>query len=226
MRSGRAERFLRLVAEQPFPDDLAPGIDATDEAPEESSRLRGRRGTAHPRFDRQPRQPSTTVRVSVAPKTMRTRTRAHSEGDVEGRDRRSSHPSTQGIGRSGGRSRRWRKNSARPWTDAEDAWLDGSACGRCSYVPSPTRQGTSLLGRRRLSILTPIVLSCQAGDALAIDLVWDRYTFFSSFIAVLRCLGGQRLVGEAHVHHAGRMPLGRGPDDEPSLAEHATRWLS
>src|SRR5579859_4360451 len=33
-------------------------------------------------------------------------------------------------------------------------------------------------------------------------------------------LGAERLVGEAHVHHRSRVPLGGGQVDEPALREH------
>src|SRR3984893_4791000 len=63
-------------------------------------------------------------------------------------------------------------------------------------------------------------LELEAGD-LGVDVLGHRVHLVLQRLAVLHhVLGGERLVREAHVHHARGMAFRRGEVDEASLAEH------
>src|SRR5438045_6669293 len=82
----------------------------------------------------------------------------------------------------------------------------------------PRRQVPLLLCRQRVDRHAHR-RELQACD-LRVDLLRHRVHADVEFLLLQHeVLGGQRLVGEAHVHDARRVALGRGEIDQPSLAE-------
>src|SRR5919197_4285397 len=84
---------------------------------------------------------------------------------------------------------------------------------------TPGRQVRLLLARERVD-LDADRGELEPGD-LEVDLARHHVDLSLERLALLHHeLGGERLVGEAHVHDGGRMPLRRRQVDEAPFAEH------
>src|SRR5438067_2462622 len=211
MRSG--ERSVSsALSPRSFPT-MAPGIEAT-------TRLQKSLRSEVSRNRRSPsdRNPAPMSRIQSRQNTKRTANSVPQWSATSKARPGSSHPSTQGT------RMRWAleemgKNSARPWTMPRMmAWWIGMR--EVQLRPFLPRCKVLLLLGRELVDPDAHRLELEPGD-LAIDLRRHRIHLLLQLLAVLRhVLGGERLVGEAHVHHARRMPLGRGEVDEAALAQH------
>src|SRR3954467_6714163 len=211
MRSG--ERSLSSArSPRSFPT-MAAGIEETTN-PQNSLRSAVSRKRRSPRE----RNPAPMSLIQSRQKTMRTAKSVPQCSATSKARPGSSQPSTQGT------RMRWAleemgKNSARPWTMPRTmAWWIGMR--EVQLRPFLPRCKVLLLLGRELVDLDAHGLELEPGD-LAIDLGGNRVHLLLELLAVLRhVLGGERLVGEAHVHHARRMPLGGGEIDEAAFAEH------
>src|SRR5438067_8165298 len=211
MRSGE-RRDSSALSPRSFPT-MAPGIEATTR-PQKSLRSAVSRKRRSP-SDRNPAPISLT---QSRQNTMRTAKSVPQWSATSKARPGSSHPRTQGT------RMRWAleemgKNSASPWTMPRTmAWWIGMR--GVQLRPFLPRCKVLLLLGRELVDLDAHRLELQSSD-LAIDLRRHRVHFLVQLLAMLRhVLGGERLVGEAHVHHARRMALGGGEVDEAALAEH------
>ena len=91
-------------------------------------------------------------------------------------------------------------------------------CVPSTHVPSVHPARYSSCSGVSLSILMPID-SSFIGDAL-VEFVGNFVDRLLELLVVLHhVLGAQGLVGEAHIHHAGGMALGRGQVDQAAFAE-------
>ena len=88
-----------------------------------------------------------------------------------------------------------------------------------SYVPLSHEERYFFCSSVSTSISMPIERELQQGD-LVVELLRDDVDLVLKLGLVLhQVLGGERLVGEAHVHHAGRVAFGGGQVDQAAIGQ-------